>query len=100
LTDSFFYNHFLSVNSTPFDANLFKGSTISQNIFSGVFYRVKTANVASGWQAKLAVPNSRTSPDAPQNIPTGDRRGWRPSRRKPQGLLYFYRLLRDQCELA
>jgi len=29
----------------------------------------------------------------------GDRRGWRPSRRKPQDLL-FYRLLRDQCELA
>jgi len=27
--------------------------------------------------------------DAPQDRSTGDRRGWRPSRRKPQGLLYF-----------
>jgi hypothetical protein len=41
-----------------------------------------------------------TSPDAPQVIPTGDRRGWRPSRRKPQSLIDFYRLLRDQCQLA
>jgi len=44
LTNQFFYKHFLSVNSTPFNANLFKGPTVSQNIFSGVLYRVETAN--------------------------------------------------------
>jgi hypothetical protein len=35
----------LGVDSTPFDANLFKGPTISQNIFGGVFYRVEAANI-------------------------------------------------------
>ncbi len=35
------------------------------------------------------------------DISTGDRRGLRPLRRKPQEALFcFYRLLRDQCELA
>jgi hypothetical protein len=40
-------------------------------------------------QAKLAVLDTRTPPDAPQDISTGDRRGWMPSRRKPRDLLYF-----------
>jgi len=51
-------------------------------------------------QANLSPPQFRrrcldTSGLAP------NRRGWRPLRRKPQDLVYFfYRLLRDQCELA
>jgi hypothetical protein len=45
LTNPFFYKHFLSVNSTPFNTDLFKGPTVSQNIFSGVLYRVETASV-------------------------------------------------------
>jgi hypothetical protein len=50
-------------------------------------------------QAKLAVQNGRTSPNAPARYI--DRRGWRPSRRKPQDSLYFsIDYLRDQCELA
>jgi hypothetical protein len=45
LTNPFFFDHFLTVDSTPFDANLFKGSTKSQNILSSVFYRVEAVNI-------------------------------------------------------
>jgi hypothetical protein len=41
-------------------------------------------------QAKLAVLNGRTSPDAPQRI----------DRRPTRICTIFYRLIRDQCELA
>ena len=52
---------------------------------------IRPLRLATNRCAELAVLNlnSRTPPDAPQDISTGDRRGWRPSRRKPQDLVYF-----------
>ena len=45
LTNQFFYEHFLSINSTPFNANFFKGPPVSQNVLRGILYRVKTTRV-------------------------------------------------------
>jgi len=45
LTNKFFYNHLLAINSMPFDGNLVDCPTVSQNILSGVLYRVKTSGI-------------------------------------------------------
>lgn len=64
----------------------------------GDSYPIHKGRNAPAWQACFAVSenseradvrNATNRNDAPQDRSTGDRRGWRPSRRKPQGLLYF-----------
>src|ERR1700756_3043646 len=53
--------------------------------------RICLASMSCGSEnsERADVRNATNRNDAPQDRSTGDRRGWRPSRRKPQGLLYF-----------
>src|SRR5690348_13890112 len=66
--------------------------------FQYLSFPIRKSRNAPAWQACFAVSenseradvrNATNRNDALQDRSTGDRRGWRPSRRKPQGLLYF-----------
>ena len=46
LPSPLFLDHFLCVDSAPFDRDVFNSSTTSPNLFGSVLYRIKTAIVS------------------------------------------------------